>query len=397
MTHASTTRPRRGPFRRLRDRLTARAVRSAEPAGPVRLVAIIPAHNEADCIADCLDGLLAQTVVPDLIVVAADNCDDDTAEIAAAYGGRVVVYETVDNTERKVGALSQAWLHYGADAEMMLGVDADTILEPTCVEDLVAEMEANPAAGGVMARYTFDQNLGDGLLASYLVRMQRNEFASWTMDLLRNNRQTYVLGGQATLFRGEAMREVTERYRRRAPWTSETQVEDMELTWRLNDLGWQTLCSPTARAYVGPMTTIRSFWAQRRKWDEGMIRLLLRDGFTKYTMTPWRQQAKMGLDAAIRMLFAVLLAISLSRGAYVWFWVWAIPPALAVILNLRIAAKMPNRTAGDMVTAALLIPAEGYLVLRLAGWMVAWWSVIFGIRRDGWSAQYRAEGKGGRK
>jgi len=106
---------------------------------------------------------------------------------------------TVGNTERKFGALNQAWLRWQAGYDYIAGVDADTVLAPDCLQRLEEEMAATPRAGGVMARYTFDQKLGASAMARLLIRMQRLEFASWTADALRRNRKTYVLGGQATL------------------------------------------------------------------------------------------------------------------------------------------------------------------------------------------------------
>lgn len=384
-----------GRIRQRLGRLAGALRRTSNDRDPNRpyIVAIIPAHNEADCIADTLEGLLAETRQPDRIVVAADNCDDDTANIARSFDG-VTVFETVDNKHRKVGALTQAWQAYGRDADFVLGVDADTVLSPESVEVLEAEMLENPAIGGLMARYTFDQDLATGPFSALLVRLQRMEFAGWTMDILRRGRRTYVLGGQATLFRGEALREVTERNKRSGPWSTSSQVEDMELTWRLEELGWETLCSEHARAYVGPMVTLRAFWAQRRKWDAGTIQILLSNGFSKQTSYPWRMQFKTVLDASIRVLFLVLLALALQRDSFVWSWVWAIPPLLAIVLNLRTAWSIPNRRAGDLFLAGTLVAFEAYLVFRLCTWFVSWVAVLRGSRRDGWSAQYRAEGKG---
>ena len=43
---------------------------------------------------------------PGRIVVVADNCTDDTAEIARQHGCEV--FTTVSNTDKKAGALNQA-------------------------------------------------------------------------------------------------------------------------------------------------------------------------------------------------------------------------------------------------------------------------------------------------
>ena len=329
-------------------------------------------------------------------MIVADNCTDRTVEIARSFGRQVTVIETVGNKHRKVGALTLGWQQHvnsGPPAfDYMLGVDADTVLSPNSLADLEQELLENPKAGGIMARYTFDPELGQTKFARLLIRLQRMEFSSWTLDILHRRRNTYVLGGQATLFRVKALQEVVEGERRHSPWDPEAQVEDMELTWALNSRGWDCKVSSTARAYAGPMYTLKSLWAQRRKWDEGMIRLLLGSKLGTATIYPWRIQLKSGMNALTRALFAVLLTASIAVDAFAWNWIWIVPPILAILLNLKHARKIPGRTRADLVIAGTLVLVEIYCIFRLMAWFASWMTVIAGIRRDGWARQYKAEG-----
>ena len=75
-------------------------------AGPVTITVLIPAHNEAGCIAATIASLRAQSSSPERIIVVADNCTDDTVPIARAAGVEVV--ETVGNQKKKAGALNQS-------------------------------------------------------------------------------------------------------------------------------------------------------------------------------------------------------------------------------------------------------------------------------------------------
>jgi poly-beta-1,6-N-acetyl-D-glucosamine synthase len=354
---------------------------------------VVPAHNEEETIARTITALLKQTRRPDRIVIVADNCSDRTVEIAQSFGKRVTVVETVNNKHRKVGALTLGWQQFVSQGfDYMLGVDADTVLSPNSLEDLEQELMENPKAGGIMARYTFDPELGESRFARMLIRLQRMEFSSWTLDILHRRRNTYVLGGQATLFRVKALQEVVEGERRHSPWDPEAQVEDMELTWALNSRGWDCKVSATARAYAGPMYTLKSLWAQRRKWDEGMIRLLLGSKLGAATIYPWRIQLKSGLNALTRALFVVLLTASIAVDAFAWNWIWLAPPVLAILLNLKHARKIPGRTRADLVIAGTLVLVEIYCVFRLLAWFASWMTVVAGIRRDGWARQYKAEG-----
>ena len=73
---------------------------------PLRLTVLVPAHNEALTIVATLESLWRQTRPPDKVVVVADNCTDDTADLARRHGADV--FTTVGNTDKKAGALNQA-------------------------------------------------------------------------------------------------------------------------------------------------------------------------------------------------------------------------------------------------------------------------------------------------
>jgi len=97
--------------------------------GKARLVALIAAHNEENAIGAALESLAAQNRRPDEVIVVADRCTDRTAEIAVAHGAKV--FETVNNSHRKAGALNQALTVVLADlrpTDQVLLMDADTVL-----------------------------------------------------------------------------------------------------------------------------------------------------------------------------------------------------------------------------------------------------------------------------
>lgn len=51
---------------------------------------LIPAHNEASVIENTVKGILAQLTEQDRLIVVADNCEDNTAEIAEKAGAEVI-------------------------------------------------------------------------------------------------------------------------------------------------------------------------------------------------------------------------------------------------------------------------------------------------------------------
>jgi len=74
------------------------------------VVAIVPAHNEQDTIEQTLCDLVTQTCQPNRIIVVADNCTDNTAQIVQTFAQGwplVEVFITKDNKHRKAGAVNQ--------------------------------------------------------------------------------------------------------------------------------------------------------------------------------------------------------------------------------------------------------------------------------------------------
>ncbi|MFC9284986.1 glycosyltransferase [Streptomyces collinus] len=76
--------------RRTRVRFLPGATAGASRIAACRVVALVPAHNEADRIGAALTALRAQTRPPERIVVVADNCTDATAGVARQAGAEVV-------------------------------------------------------------------------------------------------------------------------------------------------------------------------------------------------------------------------------------------------------------------------------------------------------------------
>jgi len=367
------------------------------------LVVLVAAHNEEQSIVRTLESLVAQQRKANRIVVAADNCTDDTVALAKSVKG-VTVFETKNNTDRKPGALNQAWRRYCKKAELVVCIDADTILEPNALGDWEAEFHANPILGGCSGKFTMLVDEGMTQSEKLLVRLQRAEFSKWTDVALRRARRTSVLAGTACCLNNDALREVMERRPVRSdprlvedgPWVTTSMVEDFELTYRMRELGWETKVSGTVRAYTDAMTDVRSLWAQRMKWQTGTVEDLLEFGFNRRTRQDWWQQAQGLLAVTVRSIWLLLLVAALVTDRFhVQLW-WAVPTVLFLANDVKQSLRIPHRKRADVVVAALMIPQEFFAYMR-SGWFLASWTKvlarkILGISyKDGWGNQERAE------
>lgn len=372
---------------------------------------VIPAYNEESTIGAVLTSILTQTRPPDAVHVVINNTDDDTPEAVAPYVGehqrvvkgevyttRVYVHDIGENPDKKVGALNFGY-YVSRGYDYILGVDGDTTLDRRCVEWLEKEMVTDQRIGGLSAIYTFDKGAVSGPMAKFLVAGQRAQFAGFNMDNLVRGRNMAVLGGQCSLFSVRALERVMYMNHQSAPWVRDSEVEDSKLSLQIKDAGYSTKISARARAFVGPMTTLRALHGQQVKWNFGGIDLLWpgQRGDTKgQPMHPnlrlrWYENISMVFNITTRMAFLLLLAAALSIDAFVFNPVWLIPPAVATLLNLRIATSMHDKSASDFFYALLVAPAELYMWIRMGHFVTAWVQFFARSDKDNWAAQAAAE------
>lgn len=405
-----------------------------------RIVAFIPAHNEEHSIGDCLEGLADQKLPTGVdldVIVIADNCTDNTSGIALQLGQElglnIVVLKTKNNRQRKVGALNAAWksmygdlldIHdsqpstyqklYNKSVKAILGMDADSRLASLALLHMWEGLMSSRNIGGVMAKYTmrmprkmkeltlddpyYEEKVRSGKYGNPISRwwthQQKQDMTSWLLSLQYNGGSTYVLGGQATLFRPEALQDVVNKNNLDGPWQDDSDVEDMLLTWQLQKAKWKTLISPTARCFVDSMKTYHTFRQQRNKWDSGTVELLTNNELdikTRHRWRMWGSQFRTLLDLTIRVMLIVLLTAALMTNQFSWNWLWIIPILIASILNFVLALKTPMRRPIDVILSTLLISSEIYLWVKLATFVQIWVDKFSKNKKDGWNNQYNAE------
>jgi cellulose synthase/poly-beta-1,6-N-acetylglucosamine synthase-like glycosyltransferase len=109
-----------------------------------RTALLIPAHNEAAGILPTLRDAQAQLGAADRILVVADNCSDDTAEIARAAGADVVVRH--DPERRGKGYALEFGIEFlaGDAPDVVVMLDADCRLD----DGAIGHLSANAMASG---------------------------------------------------------------------------------------------------------------------------------------------------------------------------------------------------------------------------------------------------------
>jgi cellulose synthase/poly-beta-1,6-N-acetylglucosamine synthase-like glycosyltransferase len=363
--------------------------RDQAPTGRLQLTVLVPAHNEALTIGATLQSLWSQTRQPDRVVVVADNCTDDTAELARANDADV--FSTVGNSDKKAGALNQALAELFREIsarDVVLVMDADSVIAPEFLETAMGRLEADPdliAVGGV-----FYGEPGGGLVG----QLQRNEYTRYQRVIARRLGRVFVLTGTASLFRTYALKAVADCRAQLLPgdpgrvYDTLALTEDNEMTLSLKTLG-ATMVSPRqCRVTTELMPSWRALWRQRMRWQRGALENIGAYGLTRATLRYWLQQIGIGYGTIALNAYLLLMAITLLAAdsfQLVWFWV-----AIGSIFVVeRVVTVWPAGWRARLLAFPLVIEIAYDLVLQ-AVYVKSLFDIATG-RAAGWNYVPRQE------
>ncbi len=237
-------------------------------AAPSDLAVIIAARNESAVIKRLIDSLTSQNYPKDRyrIFVVADNCTDNTAEIAREAGA--IVYERFNNEERGKGyALNYLIGKIKEDypdriPEGYIVFDADNIVD----ENYLSEMNRPLAAGyEVVSSYRNASNYGENWRAGgqgmYFLRDAR--VLNYARAKIGTN--TFI-AGTGFMF----SRSLEERY---GGWPFHTLTEDGEFTMHNAVNGAKCAYCHDAVFLDEQATDLKTSWNQKLRWCKGGLQI----------------------------------------------------------------------------------------------------------------------------
>jgi biofilm PGA synthesis N-glycosyltransferase PgaC len=372
------------PTIRLRTRRTITPRTPAPRTAAVTTVTVlVPAHDEEVGIAATIEGLLAQESPEWLriagIVVVANNCSDRTAEIARGYP--VTVLEMDRNPDKKAGALNHGWREVcrGTEAaDLVLTMDADTVLQPDTVAAMAAELRGNAVLGAVCARYWATE--GRGLVW----RLQRLEYARY--DDLRDLRgwRVSVASGAAAMYRGSALEQVAAAREAGEPWDGASLIEDYALTLELKARGWRVAAARQAHVHTTPPATFRELWQQRLRWGRGGMDEVLKRGWSTATRTDCLSYLLFAFSVFFRVLFLAMLTLMIVYEVPFRYALYGLIPLWVMWLE-RVTSmwRVPDRGWRDVVLVAVLLVEDVYGFFLEMCAVVASWRCL-NARRQAW-------------
>jgi biofilm PGA synthesis N-glycosyltransferase PgaC len=307
------------------------------------VTALIPAHNEQDTICDAIEAVQGQV---DRVIVVADNCTDDTVELARSSGAEV--FETVANRAKKAGGLNQALaalLPQAGDGDYFLVTDADSRIVPGFVAEALARF-AQPQVGGVGG--VFHGDPGGGLVGW----LQRNEYARYARDIGRKRGKARVLTGTATILPVPVLRELVDQ--RGHVYDEEVLTEDNELSLAIQTLGHEIASPEACAVHTEIMPSWRELWHQRIRWQRGAIENLGQYGLTRVTLPYFGQQAMMGVGLiAMSLLLYVVARSFIEEG--MTFHATVLTPLVGIFIAERVVTVRKRGKRAQLGASVLIL------------------------------------------
>jgi len=258
----------RGP-RRLITREVA-AVQSAAAGAPLPKVSIhIPAYFEPpEMLKQTLDAV-SRLDYPNFECVVIINNTPDPAfwqpiqDHCRALGERFKFINAEKVEGFKAGALRIAMERTAADAEIIGVIDADYVVQPDWLKDLVPAFN-DPRVGLVQAPQ--DHRDGDRSLMHYVMNGEYAGFFDIGM-VQRNEANAIIVHGTMCLIRRTAMDMA-------GGWAGDTICEDTDLGLAMIEHGWTTHYTNTRYGHGLLPDTYEAFKKQRHRWAYGGFQIV---------------------------------------------------------------------------------------------------------------------------
>lgn len=339
-----------------------------------RVVAVVPAHNEAASIGRTLAALEAQTCRPEFVVVVADNCTDETAVTARGCGAAVV--ETVGNTHKKAGALNQVLaglIPQLDDSDVILVQDADSFLDRDFVAGGIQAFATRRALGAVGGTFRGQGPPAQaGVSERFLAHLQDNEFARYARDVRRLHGRCLVVTGTAAMFRVGTLRQVSRARLsgvlppgdgRGGVYDTSVLTEDNELSFAVQTLGFRLLAPPALTLVTEVMPTWRALWRQRLRWKRGALENCAQYGVTVITWRYWGRQLLSGAGVLVTTLYLATLLVALVTGRLSVHPFWA---AMTGVFCLERFVTLKDKGRRHQLAAMFMYELPYELLLQAA-------------------------------
>jgi len=189
-------------------------------AGALKISVIVPVYNSEDTIASCLTALTRIKDSLHEIIVVDDHSTDRTLEKIKGFGCSLI-----QMPERRGAAAARNMGAGEARGDILLFVDADTVIHKDALEKISKKFSSDPNLGALMGSYS------DETACSNFVSVYKNLLHHFTHQTSYEQASTFWTGC------GAIRREIFERIGGFDEDYKSASVEDIELGYRLSTRG----------------------------------------------------------------------------------------------------------------------------------------------------------------
>lgn len=311
---------------------------ATRPAG-LRVAILMPAHNEATGIATSIQSVRTQMHTTDQVLVVADNCTDDTAQIARAAGATVL--ERHNDTLRGKGyALDHGIGHLKTNPpDMVIMLDADSVLHPGGLDELVAACQTHGSP--IQSRYLMRAPQGASLKTriaafAWLVKNHVRPLGAQVMGW------PCLLTGSGMAFPWPVIHN--------APLASGHLVEDMQLGLDLAVSGHSPVFCERALVTSEFPSSDEGLSSQRTRWEHGHLGTI-------------QSQLPRLLAQAVRQRRPGLLGLALDL---------SVPPLASLVSMMLVMAMLgllfAAFTGAWLPLVAALVPLTWIAIGTISAW-----------------------------
>jgi len=228
-----------------------------------KVAVLIPAYNEEKVIERTVQAVLNSNYPNLHVIVIDDGSKDRTLEVARnafareSAAGRVLILGKPNSG--KAEALNYGIEHIG-DAELFVGIDADTVIAPDAISRLVPHF-INPKVGAIAGNAKVGNRVNLWTRWQALEYITSQNFERRALDVLG---AVSVVPGAIGAWRVSAVREA-------GGYHTDTVAEDADLTMALLRLGYRVEYEDMALAYTEAPTNANGLMRQRFRWSFGIL------------------------------------------------------------------------------------------------------------------------------
>ena len=221
---------------------------------------IIPAHNGAAYLPNCMASLKSVTFPPFELIVVDDNSTDETVRVAEECGARVVT-----SNQRSRPAAARNLGAQMARGEILVFLDADVFVHPDSVSRLVNVLIENRDAAAVFGSYDASPT-GRNLVSQF-----RNLLHHYVHQTADSNATTFWAGC------GAVRRSIFLEWGGFDTRYQYPSVEDIELGIRLHQAGYRILLDPQTQVTHAKPWSLGSMlscdlWSRGLPWTRLILR-----------------------------------------------------------------------------------------------------------------------------